>query len=91
MLFAITAVEASGFSPDVYLAIEKSGLVTIVAHRSEMGTGIKTSLPMVLADELEADWTRVQVAQAQGDPKYGDQNTDGSRSIRQFFQPMRVA
>ena len=88
---AANAVEGSGFSPDVYLAIDKSGLVTIVAHRSEMGTGIKTSLPMVLADELEADWTRVQVAQAQGDAKYGDQNTDGSRSIRQFFQPMRVA
>src|SRR5437763_6823260 len=71
--------------------IEETGLVTIVAHRSEMGTGIKTGLPMVLADELEADWTRVKVVQAQGDPKYGDQNTDGSRSMRQFYQPMREA
>lgn len=88
---AAKAAEPAGFSPDVYLGIDNSGLVTIVAHRSEMGTGIKTGLPMVLADELEADWTRVHVAQARGDPKYGDQNTDGSRSIRQFFQPMRVA
>src|SRR5438445_2045125 len=71
--------------------IDETGLVTIVAHRSEMGTGIKTGLPMVLADELEADWTRIKVVQAQGDPKYGDQNTDGSRSTRQFYQPMRVA
>ena len=54
-----------------------------------MGTGIRTGLPLVLADELEADWNRVKVVQAQGDPKYGDQNTDGSRSIRQFFEPMR--
>ena len=56
-----------------------------------MGTGIKTDLPLVLADELEADWNRVKVVQAQGDPKYGDQNTDGSRSTWQFFGPMRVA
>src|SRR5258707_6504133 len=56
-----------------------------------MGTGIRTGLPMVLADELEADWTRVTVVQAQGDAKYGDQNTDGSRSTRQFYQPMREA
>jgi len=83
--------EAATFEPNVYLTIDGTGLVTIVAHRSEMGTGIKTGLPMVLADELEADWTRVKIVQAQGDPKYGDQNTDGSRSMRQFYQPMREA
>jgi isoquinoline 1-oxidoreductase subunit beta len=85
------AAAPTSFNPNVYLAIDETGLVTIVAHRSEMGTGIRTGLPMVLADELEADWTRVKVIQAQGDPKYGDQNTDGSRSVRQFYQPMRVA
>jgi isoquinoline 1-oxidoreductase beta subunit len=79
------------FQPNVYLIIDATGEVTIVAHRSEMGTGIKTGLPMVVADELEADWGRVKIVQAQGDPKYGDQNTDGSRSTRQFYQPMRVA
>ena len=78
-------------SPMSMSRIDETGLVTIVAHRSEMGTGIKTGLPMVLADELEADWSRVKVVQAQGDPKYGDQNTDGSRSMRQFYQPMRMA
>jgi isoquinoline 1-oxidoreductase beta subunit len=88
--FAEAATLAT-FEPNVYLAIDETGLVTIVAHRSEMGTGIRTGLPMVLADELEADWTRVRVVQAQGDPKYGDQNTDGSRSMRQFYEPMRVA
>jgi isoquinoline 1-oxidoreductase beta subunit len=85
------AAATTTFEPNVYLAIDATGLVTIVAHRSEMGTGIRTGLPMVLAEELEADWTRVKVIQAQGEPKYGDQNTDGSRSMRQFYQPMRVA
>jgi isoquinoline 1-oxidoreductase subunit beta len=85
------ATTTTSFAPNVYLAIDETGLVTIVAHRSEMGTGIRTGLPMVLADELEADWTRVVVVQAQGDVKYGDQNTDGSRSTRQFYQPMRIA
>ncbi|WP_238533903.1 xanthine dehydrogenase family protein molybdopterin-binding subunit [Herbaspirillum lusitanum] len=66
------------------------GVVTIVAHRSEMGQGVRTSLPMVVADELDADWSRVRVVQAQGDQeKYGNQNTDGSRSMRHSFGPMR--
>jgi isoquinoline 1-oxidoreductase beta subunit len=64
----------------------------IIAHRSEMGTGIRTSLPLVVADELGADWSRVRVIQAEGDEKkYGNQDTDGSFSIRMFFLPMRRA
>src|SRR4029077_16448061 len=76
--------------PHVFVSIDPSGLVSIVAHRAEMGTGAKTSLPMVVADELEADWPRVKVVQSPGDEKkYGNQNTDGSRSMRHFIQPMR--
>lgn len=76
--------------PHVFVSIDPSGLVTIVAHRSEMGTGSRTSVPMVLADELEADWARVRLVQAPGDePRYGNQDTDGSRSMRHFIQPMR--
>lgn len=76
--------------PHVFVAIDSDGLVTIVAHRSEMGTGARTSLPMVVADEMEADWSRVRVIQAPGDePRYGNQDTDGSRSVRHFLQPMR--
>ena len=88
---AAAAVGAGRFAPNVFLSIDDTGLVTIVASRAEMGTGIKTDLPLVLADELDADWSRVKVVQAQGDPKYGDQNTDGSRSTWQFFGPMRLA
>jgi len=76
--------------PHVFVSIDPSGLVTIVAHRAEMGTGSRTSLPMVVADELEADWSRVHVVQSPGDEqRYGNQNTDGSRSLRHFIQPMR--
>jgi isoquinoline 1-oxidoreductase subunit beta len=79
------------FSPNVYININGNGDVILFAHRSEMGTGIRTSLPLVMADELEADWSRVKVEQAAGDEKYGDQNTDGSYSLRMFFMPLRKA
>lgn len=65
--------------PLVFVSIDADGTVTLVAHRSEMGTGARTSLPMIMADEMEADWSRVKIVQAEGDePKYGNQDTDGS-------------
>src|SRR5579864_1760676 len=79
------------WQPSVYLGLEPDGRVIIIAHRSEMGTGIRTALPMVVADELEADWKRVKIEQATGDAKYGNQDTDGSESIRDFYEPMRQA
>jgi len=76
--------------PHVFVSIAPDGTVTLIAHRSEMGTGSRTSVPMVLADEMEADWSRVKIVQAPGDePKYGNQDTDGSRSMRHHIQPMR--
>jgi isoquinoline 1-oxidoreductase beta subunit len=79
------------WQPSVYLGIEPSGAVKIIAHRSEMGTGARTCLPMIVADELEADWSRVTIVQALGDVKYGSQNTDGSCSVRDFYQALRSA
>lgn len=77
-------------NPLVFVSIAPDGIVTIVAHRAEMGTGIRTSLPMVVADEMEADWSRVRIVQADGDEaRYGSQNVDGSRSMRHFLEPMR--
>jgi len=77
-------------NPLVFVAIAEDGTVTIVCHRSEMGQGVRTSLPMVVADELEANWLHVKVEQAPGDEvRYGNQDTDGSRSMRHFFMPMR--
>ncbi|AVJ29169.1 xanthine dehydrogenase family protein molybdopterin-binding subunit [Achromobacter spanius] len=76
--------------PLVFVSIAADGAVTIVAHRAEMGTGVRTSLPMVVADEMEARWERVKVVQAPADEsRYGNQNVDGSRSMRHFLMPMR--
>jgi isoquinoline 1-oxidoreductase beta subunit len=76
--------------PHVFVSIDPSGIVTIVAHRAEMGTGVRTSLPMIVAEELDADWSKVRITQAPADePRYGNQDTDGSRSTRHFLQPMR--
>jgi isoquinoline 1-oxidoreductase beta subunit len=77
-------------NPLAFVSIGDDGTVTIVCHRSEMGQGIRTGMPMIVADELEADWKRVRVVQAPGDEKkFGNQDTDGSRSTRHFFEPMR--
>jgi isoquinoline 1-oxidoreductase beta subunit len=85
-----TDADLATLHPSIFVGIQPDGTVYIVAHRSEMGTVIRTSLPLVLADELDADWKRVKIDQAIGDPRYGDQNTDGSHSIRSFFDTMRV-
>ena len=87
----LTGREDAVFAPNVYITILGTGEVQLIAHRSEMGTGIRTSLPLVMADEMEADWTKVKIIQAVGDVKYGDQNTDGSYSVRMFYQPLRIA
>jgi len=76
--------------PQTFVSIAADGTVTIVAHRVEMGTGVRTSLPMVVADEMEARWDRVKVVPAEAnETRYGNQNVDGSRSIRHFYMPMR--
>jgi len=87
---AAPAVDVPRYNPTAFVAIDETGLVSIVAHRSEMGQGVRTALPMAVADELEADWSRVRVVQAVGaEATYGGQNTDGSRSLRHFLGPMR--
>ncbi|MHB8217695.1 MAG: xanthine dehydrogenase family protein molybdopterin-binding subunit [Candidatus Sulfotelmatobacter sp.] len=84
-----TDADRATLHPNFFVGIQKDGTVYIVAHRSEMGTTIRTSLPLVLADELDADWKRVKIDQAIGDKRYGDQNTDGSQSVRRFYDTMR--
>ena len=82
---------AAGLMPNVLVHIAPDGSTTIVCPRSEMGQGIRSTLPRIIGDELGADPARVVVRQAIGDRAYGDQNTDGSTSIRRFFDQLRLA
>jgi isoquinoline 1-oxidoreductase beta subunit len=85
------ALDTDGLSPNVLVHVAPDGLVTIICHRSEMGQGVRSSIPILIADELGASLERVVVRQADGDPRYGDQNTDGSSSIRKFYDDLRHA
>src|SRR5262249_51246548 len=80
---------AGGFAPNAFVHIAPDGLVTIVSHRSEMGQGIRSTLPALLADEMGAASQRVRILQADGDAIYGDQNTDGSASARSATDSVR--
>ena len=86
----LKANAATTFEPSLFLAIDGDGTVRVTAHRSEMGQGIRTAIAQVVVDELDADWSRVEVVQAEGDAKYGDQNTDGSRSILLNYDRLRA-
>ncbi len=84
-----SSMAKAALQANVYLAIDTDGTVYVVCHRSEMGSGNRTGLPRIVADELDADWNRVKVEQATGDAKYGDQDTDGSHSVVSFFDILR--
>lgn len=86
---ADAAAKEKGLRPNVFVHVAPDGTVTIVCHRSEMGQGIRSSLPVLIADELGADMARVKILQADGDKAYGDQNTDGSNSVRSIYEEMR--
>jgi len=76
--------------PTLFVAIAADGTVTVTCHRQEMGQGVRTSIAMLVADEMEADWAKIRVVQAHGDEeRFGNQDTDGSRSLRHFHMPMR--
>ena len=79
------------FRPNAWIEIQTDGAVSIWTGRSEMGQGVKTAMPMIVAEELEADWRRVQVVQADADPAYGNQTTVGSRSVQTGWDPLRRA
>ncbi len=85
------SVDSAGFEPGAFIHIAQNGDTTLFCGRCEMGQGISTALPAAVADELEADWTRVTILQGDADKKYGPQSTGGSQSINQMLEPMRKA
>ena len=87
----LTGVKGGDATPALWIAIERDGTVKITCHRSEMGQQTWTAMAQIVADELEAEWDKVQIVQAEGHERYGDQNTDGSRSVRFNFHRLRVA
>lgn len=91
--FRMPVERGDAFAPNVYLAVERGGDVRIWLTRSEMGQGIATALPMIVADELDADWTRVKVEQAVADGRYdyGGLGTVASASVRSQWTELRRA
>ena len=80
------------FEPNAWIKVQPDNFVRIMVAKSEMGQHIRTSIPMIIAEELEADWSHVKVVQAETHPdKYGSQSTGGSGSIRRSYMRLRKA
>lgn len=83
------AQAATTFEPNVFLTIHADNTILIRVHRSEMGQGVNTSLTMIIADELEADWSQVRIEHAPADRAFGNQVTGGSTSISDSYSILR--
>jgi isoquinoline 1-oxidoreductase beta subunit len=81
---------AASLAPNTYITIHPDNTFTIVAKNPETGQGIRTTLPMIIAEELDVDWAQVKVQQADLDPKYGAQTEGGSRAIPNNYRGMRL-
>ncbi len=82
---------ARALAPNAYVELTPDGIVSVWVSKSDMGQGVRTALPMILADEMEADWSRVRVVQADAHPRYGEMGTGGSSSVSQLWTPLRTA
>ena len=85
------SAQAGAFAPNPFLQIDPAGQVTIWAPRPDMGQGVYTSLPMLVAEELSVDWSTITIVQAGAGQQYGNQLVGGSGSIRESFTRLRVA
>ncbi len=84
-------VAATPFEPNAWLRIDTSGVVTVTIGKVEMGQGVRTALPMILAEELDADWSKVKAEQGDAHSKYGRMTTGGSASVRTAWETLRKA
>ena len=83
--------QAGLFAPNMWLRINPSGDITVAVAKSEMGQGVLTSLPMIVAEELDADWNRITFEHPVADRKYGSMGTGGSASVRSSWDNLRNA
>jgi isoquinoline 1-oxidoreductase beta subunit len=83
--------EATPFSPNAYIKISPDGKITLMSPNPEIGQGVKTSLVMLIAEEMNVDWQTIEVEIAPLDAKYGSQTTGGSGAIRSRYMPLRQA
>jgi isoquinoline 1-oxidoreductase beta subunit len=90
-LGAAEPLAAADFAPNAFISISSSGAVSLIAPNSEMGQGVKTSLPMIVAEELDVAWEQVTVTQGDLNPAYGRQTSVGSQSTPSNFLPLRRA
>ncbi|MDH4045761.1 MAG: molybdopterin-dependent oxidoreductase, partial [Gemmatimonadota bacterium] len=88
---ARSAARGSGLAPNAFVEITPDGMVSVWVSKSDMGQGVRTALPMILAEELEADWSKVRVIQADAHPRYGNMGTGGSSSVSSLWEPLRKA
>jgi isoquinoline 1-oxidoreductase beta subunit len=86
-----TPVQQFDWAPSIYLRLDDTGMLTVIAFRSEMGQGIHTALAMLIADELDVEWENVRIEQAPADIRYGDQVTGGSVSVSSYYSVTRHA
>jgi isoquinoline 1-oxidoreductase beta subunit len=86
---AAAADAAPPLTPQLYIRIAADNRVTLMIPNSEVGQGVRTSLAMLIAEELDADWAQIRVETAPFDPRYGDQGAGGSSSVWSRFEPLR--
>ncbi len=84
-------VDGTPFSPNAYIKIAPDGTITLMSPNPEIGQGVKTSLVMLVAEEMNVDWQKIKVETAPLDAKYGSQTTGGSGAIRSRYTPLRQA